>query len=52
LGGFIVEIMGRVPGSGAVLEEMRHRFLIQSSDERHISKVEIVPNPAAMRASA
>lgn len=52
LGGFIVEIMGRVPESGAVLEEMGHRFLIQSSDERHISKVEIVPNPAAMRASA
>lgn len=51
LGGYIVEIMGRVPESGAVLEELGHRFLIRSSDERHISEVEIVPNPA-MRASA
>lgn len=44
LGGFIVEIMGRVPESGAVLEELGHRFLIRSADERRISKVEIVPN--------
>ncbi len=51
LGGFIVEMMGRVPESGTVLEELGHTFLIRSSDERRISKVEIVPNPA-MRASA
>jgi putative hemolysin len=44
LGGFIVEIMGRVPESGAVLEELGHRFLIRSADERRISKVEIIPN--------
>lgn len=43
LGGFIVEIMGRVPEAGAVLERMGHRFLIRHADERHISKVEIVP---------
>lgn len=51
LGGFIVEMMGRVPESGTVLEELGHKFLIRSSDERRISKVEIVPNPA-LRASA
>lgn len=51
LGGFIVEMMGRVPESGTVLEELGHKFLIKSSDERRISKVEIVPNPA-LRASA
>jgi CBS domain containing-hemolysin-like protein len=43
LGGFIVEVMGRVPESGAVLEKLGHRFLIRSADERRISKVEIVP---------
>lgn len=50
LGGFIVEIMGRVPESGAVLEELGHRFLIRSADERRISKVEIVPK-ASLRAT-
>lgn len=43
LGGFIIEVMGRVPEPGAVLERLGHRFLIRTSDERHISKVEIVP---------
>lgn len=51
LGGFIVEMMGRVPESGTVIEELGHKFLIRSSDERRVSKVEIVPNPA-LRASA
>lgn len=46
LGGFIVELVGRVPESGTELEELGHKFLIRSADERRISKVEIVPNPA------
>ncbi len=50
LGGFIVEVMGRVPEPGAVLDSLGHRFLIRTADERHISKVEIVPS-ALMRAS-
>ena len=43
LGGFIVEVMGRVPEPGAVLERLGHRFLIRTADERHVTKVEIVP---------
>jgi CBS domain containing-hemolysin-like protein len=43
LGGFIIEVMGRVPEAGAVLESLGHRFVIRTADERHISKVEIVP---------
>lgn len=43
LGGFIVEVMGRVPEPGAVIERLGHRFLIRTADERHVTKVEIVP---------
>lgn len=43
LGGFIVEIMGRVPEPGAIIDQQGHRFLIKHSDERHIAKVEIIP---------
>jgi CBS domain containing-hemolysin-like protein len=43
LGGFIVEVMGRVPEAGTVLERLGHQFVIRAADERRISKVEIVP---------
>jgi CBS domain containing-hemolysin-like protein len=43
LGGFIVEMMGRVPEPGAVLDRMGHRFLVKTADERHVTKVEIMP---------
>lgn len=54
LGGFIVEMMGRVPEPGAVLDRMGHRFLVKTADERHVTKVEIMPgDPASgMQASA
>jgi CBS domain containing-hemolysin-like protein len=46
LGGFIVEMMGRVPEPGAVLDRMGHRFLVKTADERHVTKVEIMPGNA------
>jgi CBS domain containing-hemolysin-like protein len=47
LGGFIVEMMGRVPEPGAVLERMGHTFLVKTADERHVTKVEIIPETPA-----
>jgi CBS domain containing-hemolysin-like protein len=44
LGGFIVEILGRVPEPGAVIDRMGHRFLVKTADERHVTKVEIIPD--------
>jgi CBS domain containing-hemolysin-like protein len=55
LGGFIVEVMGRVPEPGAVLERVGHRFLVKNADERHVTKVEISPQaepPSELQASA
>jgi CBS domain containing-hemolysin-like protein len=55
LGGFIVEMMGRVPEPGTVLDRMGHRFLVKTADERHVTKVEIMPgdtSDAALQASA
>jgi CBS domain containing-hemolysin-like protein len=50
LGGFIVEVMGRVPEPGTIFERLGHQFVIRSADERRISKVEIIP--AEFRATA
>jgi CBS domain containing-hemolysin-like protein len=55
LGGFIVEMMGRVPEPGAVLDRLGHRFLVRTADERHVTKVEIMPGEpggAGLQASA
>jgi CBS domain containing-hemolysin-like protein len=51
LGGYIIEVMGRVPAIGATLETDGHRFVIQASDERRITSVEITRS-SSLRVSA
>jgi CBS domain containing-hemolysin-like protein len=43
LGGYIVEVMGKVPTVGTVLEQAGHRLVVRGADERHVAKVEIGP---------
>jgi CBS domain containing-hemolysin-like protein len=50
LGGYIVEEMGRVPEAGTTLDRAGHRFVIRIADERHVSRVDIIP--PVLRASA
>jgi putative hemolysin len=52
LGGYIIEMMGRVPEVGATLETESYRFQITSADERRISQVEIIRTEESLRVSA
>jgi putative hemolysin len=51
LGGYIIEVMGRVPAVGASLETDGHRLVIQAADERRITSVEIT-RTTSLRVSA
>ncbi len=51
LGGYIVEVMGKVPAVGTFLDRNGHRLVVRGADERHVAKVEIGPLPK-LRVSA
>jgi CBS domain containing-hemolysin-like protein len=46
LAGMITERLGHVPGEGTRLPAFGVEFIVRESDEKHVSKVEIVRSPA------
>jgi len=45
LGGYIVSILGRIPAQGETLEISEYQLRIQSSTQRNIQLVQLIPHP-------
>jgi CBS domain containing-hemolysin-like protein len=52
LGGFIVEAFGEVPRPGAVLKRFGFEFIVREADERHVTKIEVIPGQDAIAATS
>jgi putative hemolysin len=44
LGGLVVELAGRVPGVGEAVHFLGYDLFVRDADERHVKRVEVVPN--------
>ena len=44
LGGYIVSVLGRIPSKGETLEIQDYKLLVQSSTQRHIQTVQLIPH--------